>query len=349
MKDAHDRAYEILAAIASRWISWPTCCLSAKRWKARRAVALLDNTWDEYLKHEDEIIAAKEAERPPRAPGGRASGRPELEGRAGRAGRPGSESAVPRACGGDGDDAPASAVVDVGRGACSDAPAPQAPDAERRRHRTMIWRCATYEFDTRMPIVMGILTRYPRLLLRRRPARRLRCRAGSCRAHGGGGSPHNRCGRRVRAAGAAPVSVDEELARVLPVVRRIGAARCVREHRYAPRRSCARVLGSGRGHRERRVRLPRPRHGGCGARQRIAGWLVMHMQGDPSTMQNAPSYDDVVADVREWLRDRAAALEAAGVAHDRICIDPGPASARRRRRRWSWCATSKSSCVWATQ
>ena len=41
-------------------------------------------------------------------------------------------------------------------------------------------------------------------------------------------------------------------------------------------------------------------------------------------MQNAPSYDDVVADVREWLRDRAAALEAAGVAHDRICIDPGP-------------------------
>ena len=54
------------------------------------------------------------------------------------------------------------------------------------------------------------------------------------------------------------------------------------------------------------------------------GLVVMHMQGDPSTMQNAPSYDDVVADVREWLRDRAAALEAAGVAHDRICIDPGP-------------------------
>ena len=48
------------------------------------------------------------------------------------------------------------------------------------------------------------------------------------------------------------------------------------------------------------------------------------MQGEPATMQDDPVYDDVVNDVRDYLRDRAAALEAAGIAHDRICVDPGP-------------------------
>ena len=55
-----------------------------------------------------------------------------------------------------------------------------------------------------------------------------------------------------------------------------------------------------------------------------AGLVVMHMQGEPGTMQNDPHYDDVVADVRNYLHDRAAMLEAAGVARNRICIDPGP-------------------------
>ncbi|MBQ2680655.1 MAG: 2-amino-4-hydroxy-6-hydroxymethyldihydropteridine diphosphokinase, partial [Eggerthellaceae bacterium] len=51
---------------------------------------------------------------------------------------------------------------------------------------------------------------------------------------------------------------------------------------------------------------------------------VMHMKGEPKTMQNDPQYEDVVAEVRDYLRNRAAELEAAGIAHDRICIDPGP-------------------------
>ena len=55
-----------------------------------------------------------------------------------------------------------------------------------------------------------------------------------------------------------------------------------------------------------------------------AGLVVMHMKGEPKTMQNDPQYEDVVAEVRDYLRNRAAELEAAGIAHDRICIDPGP-------------------------
>jgi len=50
---------------------------------------------------------------------------------------------------------------------------------------------------------------------------------------------------------------------------------------------------------------------------------VMHMQGEPQTMQTAPSYRDVVSDVRDFLAQRVAALQDAGVATQRIVIDPG--------------------------
>lgn len=54
-----------------------------------------------------------------------------------------------------------------------------------------------------------------------------------------------------------------------------------------------------------------------------AGAVVMHMQGEPQTMQQAPVYRDVVAQVRQFLRNRVACLLNSGVAADRICVDPG--------------------------
>ena len=54
------------------------------------------------------------------------------------------------------------------------------------------------------------------------------------------------------------------------------------------------------------------------------GCVVMHMKGEPATMQDNPVYQDVVAEVRDYLRDAAAALEAAGIDRSRICVDPGP-------------------------
>jgi dihydropteroate synthase len=51
--------------------------------------------------------------------------------------------------------------------------------------------------------------------------------------------------------------------------------------------------------------------------------VLMHMQGEPRTMQAEPHYDDVVAEVAEFLVRRAEAAMAAGVARDRIWLDPG--------------------------
>ena len=51
--------------------------------------------------------------------------------------------------------------------------------------------------------------------------------------------------------------------------------------------------------------------------------VLMHMQGEPRTMQSEPRYDDVVAEVRTFLLDRAQAVMAAGVSRDKIWLDPG--------------------------
>jgi dihydropteroate synthase len=58
-------------------------------------------------------------------------------------------------------------------------------------------------------------------------------------------------------------------------------------------------------------------------READAGMVLMHMQGEPKTMQDNPHYDDVVGEVCEFLRERVEDAEHAGVAFDRLCVDPG--------------------------
>ena len=123
--------------------------------------------------------------------------------------------------------------------------------------------------------------------------------------------------------GAAPVGVEEELARVLPVVEALAAeGMCVSiDTRHAQvARACvqagAAIVNDVSGFRDpEMVEL---------AASCDAGLVVMHMQGEPATMQDAPRYDDVVREVCDWLRERCDALLAAGVDASRICVDPGP-------------------------
>jgi dihydropteroate synthase len=122
--------------------------------------------------------------------------------------------------------------------------------------------------------------------------------------------------------GAKPVSVEEELRRVIPVVQALakeGVAVSVdtmkpEVMRAAINAGCA-VVNDVYGFRAE------------GAIEEVAkssvGVVVMHMQGMPGTMQEAPRYDDVVGEVISFLLERAHALEKAGVARDRIALDPG--------------------------
>lgn len=59
------------------------------------------------------------------------------------------------------------------------------------------------------------------------------------------------------------------------------------------------------------------------AAERGVGMILMHMQGQPGNMQQEPTYNDVVDEVRDFLLERAKAAEQAGVPHDAIVLDPG--------------------------
>ncbi|MGZ5088634.1 MAG: dihydropteroate synthase [Usitatibacter sp.] len=122
--------------------------------------------------------------------------------------------------------------------------------------------------------------------------------------------------------GAAAVAAGEELARVMPVVEALvkeGVAVSVDTMKPEVMRA-ALAAGCAVVNDVNAFRAPGAIEAVANSR---AGLVVMHMQGTPSTMQRAPSYGDVVAEVGSFLVERARELEAAGVAAHRIALDPG--------------------------
>ena len=122
--------------------------------------------------------------------------------------------------------------------------------------------------------------------------------------------------------GAAEVDAEEELARVLPVIRGLsgtGLPLSVDTSKPAVMHA-ALAAGAAIVNDVRALAVP----GALEAvRDSDCGVVLMHMQGAPRSMQSDPRYDDVVAEVRAFLMSRAAACEAAGIARARIVLDPG--------------------------
>lgn len=123
--------------------------------------------------------------------------------------------------------------------------------------------------------------------------------------------------------GAAPVPVEQELARVLPVIQgalQFGVPLSVDTVKPEVMQRVL-DLGADIVNDINALRLP-------GALEAVAahpkcGVCLMHMHGDPATMQSRPAYDDVVAEVSDFLHERAAALLQRGVKLERIVFDPG--------------------------
>jgi dihydropteroate synthase len=122
--------------------------------------------------------------------------------------------------------------------------------------------------------------------------------------------------------GARPVSAEEELGRVLPVLRGLrdlGVPVSVDTLKPHVMRA---VLGEGADMINDVAALRAP--GALEAvRGSTCGLCLMHMQGEPRTMQVAPHYADVVAEVKAFLAERVRACQAAGVARERLVVDPG--------------------------
>lgn len=124
--------------------------------------------------------------------------------------------------------------------------------------------------------------------------------------------------------GAAPVAVDEELQRVLPVIEGLRASRPdlalsidTRHSRVAKEAVAAgaSIVNDISGALDPAMADV--------VKDAGTGLVLMHMQGDPRTMQVAPHYDDVVAEVHEFLRERVESAVFAGIASEYLCVDPG--------------------------
>lgn len=186
-----------------------------------------------------------------------------------------------------------------------------------------VWRCGSYELPLGSPLVMGIVNVTPDSFsdggqwldpLAAVEHGRVLASAGARIIDVGGESTR---------PGSEEVTVAEELARVVPVVSALVhgldipvsvdtrhaevAAACLRDG--------ASILNDVSGFRDPAMVSV--------AAASDAGVVVMHMLGEPKTMQTEPEYDDVVADVRGYLARQAAMLEGAGVSRERIAIDPG--------------------------
>jgi len=123
--------------------------------------------------------------------------------------------------------------------------------------------------------------------------------------------------------GAAPVSLEEEMARVVPVVERLNteldvvvsvdtsSAEVIRE---------AAKVGAGLINDVRALGKPGALDAAAATDLPIC---LMHMQGSPATMQDAPTYDDVLEDVAAFLTQRVKDCEAVGIAKERLILDPG--------------------------
>ena len=124
--------------------------------------------------------------------------------------------------------------------------------------------------------------------------------------------------------GAAPVPVEEELRRVVPVIRRLAQRLSIPIAVDTSKAAVAEAALDAGASVVNDVTALRgdARMAGIVARSR-ATVILMHMRGTPLTMQRRPRYTDVVSEVAQFLRGAARQAEASGIAHSRILIDPG--------------------------
>ena len=124
--------------------------------------------------------------------------------------------------------------------------------------------------------------------------------------------------------GALPVSVDEELARILPVIRAIVGTVDVLLSVDTYKTEVARCALEAGAHLINDITALRGDTGMAAVVAEMdAGLILMHMKGTPRTMQRSPQYNDVVSEICASLQKSIQIAEAQGVAADRIIIDPG--------------------------
>jgi dihydropteroate synthase len=185
------------------------------------------------------------------------------------------------------------------------------------------WICGRFEFSLKRPLLMGVVNVTPDSF----SDGGQHVDTTSAIAHAQKlvteGADIIDIGGESTRPGALPVSIQEELARILPVMaamRDCGAAisvdTCKPEVMQAALDAGADIINDVTGMRQPEAQRIVAAHPNCGV-------CLMHMQGEPRTMQSNPHYQNVVHEVQEALVAQAHLLERLGVKRARISLDPG--------------------------
>lgn len=187
----------------------------------------------------------------------------------------------------------------------------------------MLLDCAGKSLDLSRPAVMGVLNLTPDSFSGDGMGSDVGAACARAIALQAAGAALIDIGGESTRPGAARVSVDDELQRVLPVIECLAPQLRVPisiDTRHAQVMRAAVAAGAGLINDVAALREP-------GALQAAADLgvpvVLMHMQGEPGTMQQAPRYVDVVAEVVGFLEARVAACERAGIARRQLLLDPG--------------------------
>lgn len=182
--------------------------------------------------------------------------------------------------------------------------------------------CGTYRLSLDRPLLMGIVNLTPDSFSGDGLADDARSAIEHARHQLEAGADILDLGAESSRPGAIPASEAEELQRLLPVIREVatwGVPVSVDTYKPAIMRA-ALEAGAALINDIYALRMP-------GAVEVVGeyecGVCLMHMQGEPLTMQAAPSYTDVAVAVADFLRERLACCRAAGIADERIVLDPG--------------------------
>jgi dihydropteroate synthase len=179
-----------------------------------------------------------------------------------------------------------------------------------------------FELSLDRPLIMGIVNLTPDSFSGDGLASSSERAISHARAQIAAGADMLDLGAESSRPGAIPTSLEDELCRLLPVLEALSDCGLpISVDTYKPEvMRAALAAGASMINDIYGLRMP-------GALEAVAGSdcavCLMHMQGEPLTMQQQPDYADVVAEVGVFLSQRVAAAESAGVARERLVLDPG--------------------------
>jgi dihydropteroate synthase len=187
----------------------------------------------------------------------------------------------------------------------------------------MFWQTTRFRIDLTRPQVMGIVNVTPDSFSDGGQSADTAAAIRHCERLVAEGADILDIGGESTRPGSAPVSAHEELARVLPVLDAALTLGCPVSIDTNKPEVMREVLARGADIVNDINALQAPGALDAVAAHPSCGVCLMHMRGDPQTMQQQPRYDDVLAEVSAFLDQRLRACVARGVAPERIVLDPG--------------------------